>query len=121
MIKFKFPFKLPFKFPFEFPFEFPFKFPFRLPTINIKKYIPIIIRFIVLAIIIFGIITYIPKQRLSMGSKITMSIIIIILFILLDLFDVWIRTYKNIFCECEKLVLERELKFLKDTDKFDLV
>jgi hypothetical protein len=72
---------------------------------NVKTVLSVLTRALVLGMIVFSSITYIPKKNVELRNRLVISALVVILYALIDYFGGFLKKVKaflcKLLCECD--------------------
>ena len=76
----------------------------KAPNVNVKTLLAVLTRAMILGMIVFSSITYIPKNNIEMRNRIVISAVVVVLYALVDYFGGFLKKVRaflcNILCGC---------------------
>ncbi len=91
-----------------------------MPLFNIRTLINVITRALILGMIVFGSITYIPKKDIELRNRIVIATIVVVLYALIDYFGGFLKKIRALLCKvlcgCDPEAEKESLDDLSDLD-----
>ncbi|GAH13450.1 unnamed protein product [marine sediment metagenome] len=76
---------------------------------NVYFYIPIILRVIVLALVVFVALSF---SDMDGKAKLKTTALIVGLYTLIEILVVIAQRYKDVFCQCDKVIVQNDVDIL---------